>query len=201
MGDVSHLLKDHFPPLAYYFYNLKQRVLFDAYAYNVKFSSKAEHFDLITSTTSTGRLDGVECLGALVVYYDPKLHDLKMLYKSKSCPTAEDVVFEAKYRLKVMSTIVDKMDEGNTWAPEEASEQKPLTGALTKKEKGDDAQATKDDFSRQTELLVIVTVLEKPTRTGARSFRSSQPPSLTGPKLKLLLSCLIRSASRPPRMM
>ena len=110
-------------------------------------------------------------------------------------------MFEPKYQLKVMSTIVDKMDEGNTWAPEETSEQKPSTEASMKKEKGDDVQATKDDLSRQTKLLMIVTALEKPTRTRARSFRSSQPPSLTGPKLKLLLSCLIRSASRPPRMM
>lgn len=99
-------------------------------------------------------------------------------------------MFEPKYQLKVMSTIVDKMDEGNTWAPEETSEQNPSTEASMKKEKGDDVQATKDDLSRQTKLLMIVTALEKPTRTRARSFRSSQPPSLTGLKLKLLLSCL-----------
>ncbi|CAN9106070.1 unnamed protein product [Alternaria alternata] len=139
IDDVSHPSKGYFPPSAYHFHNLKQRVLFNAHAYNVQSSSKAEYFDLIISTTSTGHLNGVECPDALVVYYNPKLHDWKMLYRSKSCPTAEDALFEAKYRLKVMSTIEDKMDEGNTWAPEETSEQKPLTEASTKKEKGDDS--------------------------------------------------------------
>lgn len=186
MDDVSHPSKGYFPSSAYHFHNLKQRVLFNAHAYNVQSSSKAEHFDLITSTTSTGRLDGVECPGALVVYYNPKLRDWKMLYKSKSFPTAEDFLFEAKYRLEVMSTVEHKMDEGNTWAPEETGEQKPLTEASTKKEKGDDVQAAKDDLSRQTKPLVMVTALEKPKRTKARSFRYSHPP-----KLKLLLSCLI----------
>ena len=79
MCEVSHPPKGYFPPSAYHFHNLKQRVLFNAYAYNVQSSSKAEHFDLITSTTSTGRLDGVECPGSLVVYYNPKLHDRKTL--------------------------------------------------------------------------------------------------------------------------
>ncbi|CAN9389464.1 unnamed protein product [Alternaria alternata] len=36
------------------------------------------------------------------------------------------------------------MDEGNTWAPEETSEQKPSTEASMKKEKGDDVTGKAD---------------------------------------------------------
>jgi hypothetical protein len=98
MRDGAHPCKSYISPTVFDFRNLKERILSNAHAYYSHCFPKAERFDSITSsTTPTGRLDGEEYIGALIVDSDPKSRNWTMLYKSNSSSTVEYAAFEVSY--------------------------------------------------------------------------------------------------------
>jgi len=137
MRDVPHPPKGYSAYSAYYFHGLKKRIISNAHAYYAQRFPKSKRLDfIISSTTPTGRLDGVEYQGALIVYHHPKSLNWKMLYKSNKFPIAEDAAFEVKYWLEeYRSAVFDKMDARDIWIPAATADGKVQAGAPKKKKK------------------------------------------------------------------